>query len=647
MDAKMLRSQLRAGEIFRAFNDSEREDIWSRLQMIEGLIPSFYTLFRDVQYLEHCVNCVKRLTALSPQQTLSTSMKGRFTGVNQRQGQLKVQVAEDKFIYKHGTPQDQVDFGYRQIHAFAMRNWPNMPKEPGTEDPQMKTPIKADLDTLRRFADLAAELGFKSDQITNLQQHPESGNAPTEHPQSRPILVTSGKGVPVKKRCWKPSTREFKEDQQFLFINHLHDERQEQGSSVTSLFVRKSVYLAFFGKPSATHDIGQTDDPPQSVGGSPQASGIHESTFSPNDNTRQSERSTEHSGENYDGILTLYQQREARSEQSARSNITEEEATEPSEGTVDVDSMQDWLEEQERERKEQERLELRRLEETLERDDLNERFTQGLQAQENLEQEKEREQEQKKREHERQEEESRRQETRQQQRREEEARLRERTLKDSERKKNRHTQFDLENLEQGRRDQERLEQERRDQERRDQESLDQERREKERRDQERREQERLHQESREQERQDQEKLDQERRDQESRQQESRQQEQEQAGNQEIRGSELQTIIERQEATSLPHDSPGLIRLTYWIWERGDWRASQIMDVDSSDPSEVKRLAVKYMRKRIRLFDTDFNILTPADCFDAVTAGGKNTILLIPEGEIDISEELEASAQCGQ
>lgn len=67
-----------------------------------------------------------------------------------------------------------------------------------------------------------------------------------------------------------------------------------------------------------------------------------------------------------------------------------------------------------------------------------------------------------------------------------------------------------------------------------------------------------------------------------------------------------------------------------------------MDVDSSDPSEVKRLAVKYMRKRIRLFDTDFNILTPADCFEAVTAGGKNTILLIPEGEIDISEELEAS-----
>ena len=51
-------------------------------------------------------------------------------------------------------------------------------------------------------------------------------------------------------------------------------------------------------------------------------------------------------------------------------------------------------------------------------------------------------------------------------------------------------------------------------------------------------------------------------------------------------------------------------------------------MDPSDPSEVERVAVKYMRKRIRLFDTGLNILTPADCFEAATADGSNTILLI-------------------
>jgi hypothetical protein len=65
-------------------------------------------------------------------------------------------------------------------------------------------------------------------------------------------------------------------------------------------------------------------------------------------------------------------------------------------------------------------------------------------------------------------------------------------------------------------------------------------------------------------------------------------------------------------------------------------------MDPSNPSEIKRVAVKYMRKYIRLFDTKLNILTPIDYFEAATADGSNTILLIPETEIDITKELENS-----
>lgn len=73
-----------------------------------------------------------------------------------------------------------------------------------------------------------------------------------------------------------------------------------------------------------------------------------------------------------------------------------------------------------------------------------------------------------------------------------------------------------------------------------------------------------------------------------------------------------------------------------------WRISHSLDVNPSDPSEVERVALKYMRKRIRLFDTELNILTPRDCFEAATANGRNMILLIPEREININKELEAS-----
>ncbi len=43
-----------------------------------------------------------------------------------------------------------------------------------------------------------------------------------------------------------------------------------------------------------------------------------------------------------------------------------------------------------------------------------------------------------------------------------------------------------------------------------------------------------------------------------------------------------------------------------------------------------------MRKgeRMHIFDTNLRMLTPETCFEAVTADSTNTILLIPEQEID-------------
>jgi hypothetical protein len=85
-----------------------------------------------------------------------------------------------------------------------------------------------------------------------------------------------------------------------------------------------------------------------------------------------------------------------------------------------------------------------------------------------------------------------------------------------------------------------------------------------------------------------------------------------------------------------------IQIDYQVRERGVWRTADSLLVDPSDPSEVERVAKKYMRKRIRLFDTALNILTPRGCFEAALADGTNTILLIPEAEINIDKELEAS-----
>ena len=96
-DADILYGQLRSGKIFSAFNEQERDMIWDRLQRIDGLIPSLYTFFKDVQYLQVYINYIKRLTKVSPRETVLLSMKDKFTGQNQARDQVKIQVTENTY----------------------------------------------------------------------------------------------------------------------------------------------------------------------------------------------------------------------------------------------------------------------------------------------------------------------------------------------------------------------------------------------------------------------------------------------------------------------------------------------------------------------------------------------------------------------
>jgi hypothetical protein len=87
-----------------------------------------------------------------------------------------------------------------------------------------------------------------------------------------------------------------------------------------------------------------------------------------------------------------------------------------------------------------------------------------------------------------------------------------------------------------------------------------------------------------------------------------------------------------------------VRIEYKIRDRGVWKVSHTLLVDPTDPSEARRVAIKYMRKRIHMFDTSFRMLTPQTCFEDVTADGTNTILLIPEGDIDTDNFPSAVSQ---
>ncbi len=125
-----------------------------------------------------------------------------------------------------------------------------MPRDLKGKELLARHTTNADRTVLREFADLAERLGFESPEITALKECPRARDARNPSENSKPLLVTDGAGVKKKRRCGLPSVEEYVEDSESLFINHLHDVDEEQGEGITSFFIRKSIYFAFFGKPS-------------------------------------------------------------------------------------------------------------------------------------------------------------------------------------------------------------------------------------------------------------------------------------------------------------------------------------------------------------------------------------------------------------
>ncbi|KAL5345257.1 hypothetical protein ACLOAV_009627 [Pseudogymnoascus australis] len=407
-DARLLRSRLRGGEVFGAFSDHERDAIWSRLQVVDGLVPSLFTFFRDIQYLALCADCVKRLIRLSPEQDVSDALERRFTGVNQVEGQVKVQVTENSFVYWRGSLENRIDLGCRQINVYAMRHYPDMPREGVREDRVKKATAEADRAVLRLYADLAGQLGFDSSEIVALKQYPDARAMPADYSPSRPLLVTSGPGVPKAQRCGIPRCRAYEEDRGSLFINHLHDGRQEQGEGITSFFVRRSVYFAFFGRPTNMPATGRGSASLSPLG-SPSRGPSPDFSQPPRPGTSESHGTGEHMEGDMDLILSYYAQEsgasQARGEAEdagqsrgqAGNRAEQERKTEQERLALEaqererrrgkrLDQTRRARAKQERERKEQERQEHERL--AQERSDLLRIEQERQAAQEQMEQER-------------------------------------------------------------------------------------------------------------------------------------------------------------------------------------------------------------------------------------------------------------------
>jgi hypothetical protein len=135
--------------------------------------------------------------------------------------------------------------GYLELFAFIMRNCKDLPKAPVKKDLKTILRVRAYRELLQRFAALAERLGFKSPEIEVLKG---SLDPPTisDTYESVPLLVTTGPGESIRHRLKCPNTETFKSDKEYLFLHNLCDESDVTGEGITSFFVLKSWFTAFF-----------------------------------------------------------------------------------------------------------------------------------------------------------------------------------------------------------------------------------------------------------------------------------------------------------------------------------------------------------------------------------------------------------------
>jgi len=289
-DREKLYAKLHTGEIFGEFNEQERGVMWERLLYVstDRLIPSFSTFFEDLNWLEGPLGCLSNLVHRFPGETMNSALSRMYTGVNQEPGYVKIQESDSSIAFVPGDDADRLDLGIRQGWMIAMRRWTDIPPKRKKKDCILRENLtyKESPKAVHEIATLLFELGFESEEIRDvLRVSPESIIAQNALLEARPlarfsyessdfesyksqmirffqtarelsiedVIITAELDNVVESptRLGKPSIMERKQTNPLLFADKLHC--PENFEEVTPFFVRKSVYMAFFGTPEFNH----------------------------------------------------------------------------------------------------------------------------------------------------------------------------------------------------------------------------------------------------------------------------------------------------------------------------------------------------------------------------------------------------------
>jgi Protein of unknown function (DUF3723) len=281
-DRTKVKGLVLSGEAFREFNQSERRSIWRVLRHRQEIIPSLYTFFKDLSYLEATASCLSRLLDLATvrQPTMYSGMKQIYNPVRHGRNDYPIQVSETEFRQCSGTVEEGRASGYRQLWLYAFRHYLQMPKPREKKHLAKAKSQEADERVVHRMACLAHQLGFDSPRIQKLiEESPDRRLALATLLKARErrryqyqsieslvsrMVACFDEAVPIElpsphhsapsstisrtNRCGTPTIETHEQEREFLFLDRIEDPASEE--TVSALFIRRCVYFAFFGRRS-------------------------------------------------------------------------------------------------------------------------------------------------------------------------------------------------------------------------------------------------------------------------------------------------------------------------------------------------------------------------------------------------------------
>lgn len=286
-DRRNVRLLLEKGQIFRGIDLSEREHLWKNLMRVDCIIPSLFSFFEDAKYLLPCARNIKYIIGSQNEMTIYRALQRCFHQVEDSPAQTQLIVEKEEAVYEiKATPltlEERFDIGRRQLWLYAMRHFAQVAPPSASSGEWRIASVGSEIaneSVLCGFASLACRLGFRNDDILRLKQRsPEREIACRALLQARPpgmykydgnsfesyldqmekFMNTAERrhgqpdetdiwrdGGETRHRCGCPGRDDNQINKKYLF----HDKILQPHSpaeGVTSLFVRKCVFLAFFG----------------------------------------------------------------------------------------------------------------------------------------------------------------------------------------------------------------------------------------------------------------------------------------------------------------------------------------------------------------------------------------------------------------